>query len=101
MATKMLPASGIDAIRLDPRDQVATALRRLAAGSTATVQTPDGTVALEAAEDIPLCHKIALEPIPAGAHIRKYGEVIGEATVDIAAGAMVHVHNLRSLRGRK
>lgn len=101
MATKMLPASGIDAIRLDPRDQVATALRRIPAGTTATVQTPDGTLSVDAAADIPLCHKIALEPIPAGTHIRKYGEVIGEATADIPAGAVVHVHNLRSLRGRK
>ena len=32
--------------------------------------------------------------IPAGQTILKYGQVIGQATVDIAAGAHVHSHNL-------
>jgi hypothetical protein len=39
--------------------------------------------------------------MPAGHHIRKYGAAIGEATAAIAAGAHVHVHNLRSLRARR
>lgn len=92
--------AGSDAIRLDARDAVATVLRAVTAGTAMRVQTPDGPVTVTAAADIPLCHKVALEPIAAGAPIRKYGEVIGEAAADIAVGAHVHVHNLRSLRGR-
>ncbi len=94
------PEAGIDAIRLDGRDAVATALRALSAGEAVRVQTPDGPLTLTAAEDIPLCHKLALEPIAKGDPIRKYGEVIGAASAAIAAGALVHVHNLESLRGR-
>ncbi|MFQ5657413.1 MAG: SAF domain-containing protein [Candidatus Methylomirabilales bacterium] len=35
-----------------------------------------------------------------GAPIIKYGQVIGRATVEIAPGDHVHVHNMESLRGR-
>ena len=38
-------------------------------------------------------HKIARSPIPRGAEIVKFGQVIGYATADIPAGAHVHVHN--------
>jgi altronate dehydratase small subunit len=44
---------------------------------------------------------VARRAMPAGHHIRKYGAAIGEATEAIAAGAHVHVHNLRSLRARR
>jgi hypothetical protein len=33
-----------------------------------------------------------------GESVRKYGEVIGVATVAIQAGTHVHVHNLKSQR---
>lgn len=91
----------IDAIALDAADTVATALRPLAAGTTATVQTPDGTRAVALRETIPLCHKLALSEHAAGARVVKYGAVIGEATAAIAAGALVHVHNMASLRARR
>lgn len=39
-------------------------------------------------------HKIAVEPIGAGMPVFKYGQVIGAATSDIAAGEHVHVQNL-------
>jgi hypothetical protein len=32
--------------------------------------------------------------------VRKYGQTIGAASADIAAGSHVHVHNLVSLRAR-
>src|SRR5262245_54217271 len=38
-------------------------------------------------------HKIALLPIPQGSPVIKYGEVIANATCDIAPGAWVHTHN--------
>jgi len=72
--------------RVDPRDDVATALRDLAAG-----ETVDG---LTAARDIPKGHKIAVRAVAAGEPVRKYGFPIGVARSAIAAGDHVHEHNL-------
>ena len=47
-----------------------------------------------ARETISPGHKIALKPIASGATITKYGETIGKATKDIAAGEWVHTHNV-------
>jgi (2R)-sulfolactate sulfo-lyase subunit alpha len=81
-------------------DDVATALADLAAGEApARIGDRIETVTLTA--PVPLGHKVARRAIARGAVIRKYGAPIGEATEDIAAGAHVHVHNLRSLRARK
>jgi altronate dehydratase small subunit len=89
-----------DAVVLDAKDAVATALRTLAAGETVTVRYPEGSASLQVAEDIPLCHKVSLAELPPGTLVRKYGEVIGETTAAVQGGAHVHVHNLRSLRAR-
>jgi altronate dehydratase small subunit len=68
----------------------------------ARAPVPEGTkVALEGCvvrltRLIPMAHKIARQPIAAGDTVRKYGLPIGIATVDIAPGAHVHVHNIRS-----
>jgi altronate hydrolase len=50
--------------------------------------------AIPALDDIPAGHKVAMRPIARGTAVHKYGEVIGVASADIAAGAHVHVHNL-------
>ena len=55
-------------------------------------------------ERIPQGHKVALEPIAAGAPVRRYGVVIGHAARDLPAGAWVHERVLhmpqaRSLEG--
>ncbi len=85
---------------LKPEDDVATALTDLPAGeAVARVADTTETIALPA--PVPLGHKVARRAIGRGEAIRKYGAPIGEATEDIAAGAHVHVHNLRSLRARK
>jgi hypothetical protein len=68
----------------------------------ARASAPEGTeVALESgavrlSQSIPMAHKIARQPIAAGDAVRKYGMPIGVATADIAPGAHVHVHNIRS-----
>jgi altronate hydrolase len=50
----------------------------------------------QSADGIPDGHKIARQAIPAGSPVIKYGDPIGIATRDIAAGEWVHTHNLRS-----
>lgn len=72
--------------RIDPRDDVATALRDLAAG-----ETVEGVTLSEA---VPRGHKVALRAISAGAPVLKFGFPIGRATAAIAPGAHVHGHNL-------
>ncbi|GGJ10363.1 D-galactarate dehydratase [Halobellus salinus] len=85
---------------VEPEDNVATALREIEAGETLEVAVGDSTVTVEALADVEFGHKIALEEIPAGETIVKYGKSIGNATEDIDAGAWVHVHNVESNYGR-
>lgn len=75
-----------DFIRLDPADTVAIALTDQAPGAVA------GDIVLR--EAVPALHKVALVAIPAGTTVVRYGQPIGLATRDIAAGEHVHVHNL-------
>ncbi len=79
-------------LQLDPSDNVCIAIRTIDAGET--LPTADGSAV--AAETIPLGFKIAWRAIPSGERIRKYGAPIGSATSDIAAGEMVHLHNMKS-----
>lgn len=95
-----MSSTNLDAILLDPADNVATALRSIGAGETIRLGTPGGPSTLTVVEPIPLCHKLALSPIAQGSAITKYGHPIGEATQSIAPGTHVHVHNLRSRRGK-
>ncbi len=75
-------------IRLHPDDNVVIALADLPAGAT-----PDGLdTALR--DPAPRGHKIASRAIARGETVVRYGQIIGEATADIPAGAHVHSHNL-------
>ncbi len=85
-----------DALVLSEDDTVATALADLPAGRT--FESGDRSIVLT--DDVPFGHTFALEAIPDGEAVLKYGEVIGRATSDIAAGDWVHTHNLESTRGR-
>lgn len=90
----------IDAIILNPTDNVATAVQDLKAGQKAAVRLGREIHYVIMAEDIPYGHKFAVRPICRGEEILKYGEVIGRATLNIAAGGHAHVQNIESLRGR-
>lgn len=76
------------ALLLNPVDDVAVARRRISQGEST------GLAGLAANQLIPRGHKIAVRAIAAGAVLRKFGQVIGVATQDIAAGDHVHLHNL-------
>jgi altronate dehydratase small subunit len=94
------PKLCIDAIALRDTDNVATALRELAAGQEVVIGVGDRTVHVCLRQAIPFGHKLALTDIPQGASIVKYGEVMGRATQAIPAGTHAHIHNIESLRGR-
>ncbi|MGB9857746.1 MAG: UxaA family hydrolase [Dictyoglomaceae bacterium] len=55
-------------------------------------------IELEALDDIPLGHKIALQDLVQRDLVIKYGEVIGEAVKEIKKGEHVHIHNIKSRR---
>jgi altronate dehydratase small subunit len=90
----------IDAIVLNRKDNVATALKDLRAGEEAVVGVLDATERIPVTEDIPYGHKFAIRGIEMGEEILKYGEVIGRATRAILSGAHAHIQNIESLRGR-
>ncbi len=74
-------------IRLNPVDNVVVAAAKIPAGTTLEAE------GVTTAADIPSGHKIATRTIPKGAEIRKYGQIIGFASTDVAPGEHVHVHN--------
>jgi (2R)-sulfolactate sulfo-lyase subunit alpha len=49
---------------------------------------------------IPLGHKVALRDLAEGEQVIEYGVLIGLARCPVAAGDLVHTHNLRSARWR-
>jgi len=80
-----------NALVIHESDNVAVTLKDMKKGET--VRLMDGRL-LEAFEDIPYSHKIALQDLAPGEDILKYGEIIGQAKEDIKMGDWVHVHNL-------
>ena len=88
------------ALIISPGDNVANVLEDVAAGEEIAARLGTEAVAVQAVERIPFGFKVALEDVPAGEQVRKYGEVIGRASQTIKRGQLVHVHNLEGARGR-
>lgn len=88
--------SDAQALVIDPRDNVATALEALPEGREVRVEVRGLTETVRLRAEIPLGHKFALFDIPAGDPVVKYGEPIGVAAVAIGRGEHVHVHNVAS-----
>jgi len=82
---------------LDAEDNVAIAVMDLAANEVFEV----GNEKIILKNDIKFGHKFSIKPIKKGDFIMKYGEVIGVAVKDISCGELVHVHNIKSLKGGK
>jgi altronate hydrolase len=80
------------AVLLRGDDNVAVAARPIPKGFALNLRD----VTVEVREPIDLGHKVALRSIAQGEPVRKYGQIIGFASRPIAAGAHVHVHNLRA-----
>jgi altronate hydrolase len=77
-------------LQLHPDDQVVVATRR---GGTDSAWEC-GTQRVSPRELIEMGHKLAIRPVRKGEPVRKYGQIIGFATRDIAVGEWVHTHNL-------
>ena len=87
------------AVVLNEKDNVATALADLEAGSSIELDVGDKLLTIKLMARIPFGHKFSLTRIELGAPVIKYGEVIGTATTAINTGDYVHVHNVVGTRG--
>jgi altronate hydrolase len=79
-----------DAVHLHADDNIAVAARNLAGGDVLSIA--DAQFALR--EPVRLGHKLAVRPIAKGDYVRKYGQIIGQATAAIEPGQWVHSHNV-------
>jgi altronate dehydratase small subunit len=90
----------MNAIIIDKRDNVATALRQIEINEAIRVEIADQTSTIVVSETIPVGHKFALSDISRGSPVIKYGEIIGLAIHDINRGQLVHVYNVEGVKGR-
>jgi altronate dehydratase small subunit len=88
------------ALIMHPHDNVATAVEEIRAGEDVAIPMAGAALTVRAVDPIPFGFKIALQDIPQGEVIRKYGETIGTASAFISKGAVVHIHNLEGTRAR-
>src|SRR3954454_17436657 len=79
-----------DAVYLHADDNICVAARNLSAGDE--IEVAGTTIRL--AEAVRLGHKLAVKAIRKGDYVRKYGQIIGQATERIEPGQWVHSHNL-------
>ena len=80
-------------LMLLPTDKIAMAVRDIEPGETLAL--PDGGEVIARAR-VPFGFKVAVRDIAEGEKVFKYGVPIGTATATIAAGELVHLHNLKS-----
>ena len=89
----------INSVVIKQTDNVAVAIEELAANTQGSFLLPEGFYKnIEVVDNIPIYHKFAIQSIPNGAPIIKYGEYIGFAGTNIKEGQHVHSHNVISKR---
>lgn len=81
-------------------DDVAVAVAAISAGEEVVVVfvDDDGEQTVRAQADVPYGHKVALQPLAAGAPVREYCTQVGVARTDIEPGDYVHTHNMKTAR---
>lgn len=80
-------------LQIHPEDNVVVCLEEMKKGNSITLG--NGAV-VEALEDIPAGHKMAIRDISEGKDIVKYGYAIGHATEEISVGRWVHTHDIKT-----
>ncbi|WP_317855211.1 UxaA family hydrolase [Chakrabartyella piscis] len=90
-------------IVLAAKDNVATVLADVPCGEEILVVDQEFVAigSVLAIEDISYMHKISLQTIEEGDAIVKFGACIGVSVQKIETGQQVHIHNMRSLVGKK
>ncbi len=80
-------------LQIHPDDNVVVCLEEMKKGESITLSNGN---TIEALEDIPAGHKIAIKDVPSGSDIIKYGYAIGHSTEDITIGRWVHTHDIKT-----
>ena len=80
-------------LQIHPDDNVVVCLEPLAKGEKISLSNGKE---IEAVEDIPAGHKLAVKSIDEGNNIIKYGYAIGHATENISEGRWVHTHDVKT-----
>jgi altronate dehydratase small subunit len=86
----------IKVIVINEKDNVATALEPLNAGTKVSLKVQGRIEKMELLSNIPMGHKFALRDMEEGGAVIKYGEPIGQTTAKITRGEHVHIHNVVS-----
>lgn len=79
---------------INEADNTGSVLEPVAAGEICCIERSGTIQTFKAVEDIPFAFKIAVQDIPKGDDVIKYGQVIGEASRNIRTGECVHIHNV-------
>ena len=85
----------------DARDTVAVVVVegvRAGAALNGWIMDEDKAVTLQARQDIPIGHKIALKDMAPGDTVLKYGIDMGKVVAPIKAGEHAHVQNIKTKR---
>ncbi len=85
----------------DARDSVAVVVvEGVTAGTAMTgwIMDEDRTIDVQARQDIPIGHKVALHDMAVGATVLKYGIDMGKVVATIEKGQHAHVHNIKTKR---
>ena len=62
------------------------------------IMDEDRMTTLQALQDIPIGHKVALKDMASGDTVVKYGIDMGKVVAPIKAGEHAHVHNIKTKR---
>ena len=85
----------------DAKDTVGVAVvEGITSGTTlnAWIMDEDKTISIDATQDIPIGHKVALRDMAVGDTVYKYGVDIGKVVAPIRTGEHAHVHNIKTKR---
>ena len=85
----------------DAKDTVAVVVvEGVKAGTAMTgwIMDEDRMVTVQAQQDIPIGHKVALKDMATGDTVWKYGIDMGKVVAPIKTGQHAHVHNIKTKR---
>jgi (2R)-sulfolactate sulfo-lyase subunit alpha len=85
----------------DAKDTVAVVVvEGVKAGTAMTgwIMDEDRMINVQAQQDIPIGHKVALKDMTVGDTVLKYGIDMGKVVANIKAGQHAHVHNIKTKR---
>ncbi len=85
----------------DAKDTVAVVVvEGVKAGDAMTgwIMDEDRMINVQAQQDIPIGHKVALKDMAVGDTVLKYGIDMGKVVASILAGQHAHVHNIKTKR---